>query len=141
MNPSTKEGSELTLLQNLLHGLPERHLPITTGQAPPGEKVKPCCVTAPQPLTFNLSQSMYSTSTMYSHLKQVRVRCGGATLVVGFTLPRALWPVPSSTLPQVLEGCAPKTAPDLVVVGEQEKLPALLQFSLDLNTDRTQDKS
>lgn len=60
--------------------------------------------------------------------------CGGATLVIGVTLPRALWPVSSGALPQVLEGHAPKTAPDLEVVGEQENLPALLQFSLDLNS-------
>ena len=59
---------------------------------------------------------------------------GGAALVVGVTLPRALWTVSSGALPQVLEGHAPKTAPDLEVVGEQEDLPALLQFSLDLNS-------
>lgn len=58
-----------------------------------------------------------------------------AALVVGLALPRTLLAVPSSALKQVLEGSSPETAPDLEVVGEQEKLPALLQFSLDLNTD------
>lgn len=71
---------------------------------------------------------------MYSHLKQVWVCCGGAALVVGVALPRALLVAPSSAFPQVLQWHALKTAPDLEVVGEQEKLPALLQFSLDLNS-------
>lgn len=61
---------------------------------------------------------------------------GGAALVVGVALPGALRPVPSGALPQVLEGYAPKTAPDLEVVGEEEELPALLQLSLDLNSSR-----
>lgn len=71
---------------------------------------------------------------MHSHLEQVRVSCGGAPLVVGVALPRALGTAPSGALPQVLERRSPKTAPDLEVVGEQEKLPALLQLSLDLHT-------
>ena len=124
--------SELALLQNLLHGFSKRYLSITTGQALPGEKVKSCCVTPFNPLTFNLSKS--PTSSTYSYLKKVWVYCGGATLIIGVTLPRALWSVSSGALPQVLEGHAPKTAPDLEVVGEQENLPALLQFSLDLNS-------
>lgn len=36
----------------------------------------------------------------------------------------------------MFEGQTPKTAPDLEAVSEQEKLPALLQFSLDLKTNK-----
>lgn len=129
-------GSEFALLNNLLYGLSECHLSITTGQALPGEKIKSCCLTAHQTLTFNLSCSKCYTTSMHGDLKQVWVSCGSAPLIVRVTLSRALWPVPSSALPQVLQRCTTKTVPDLEAVGEQENLPVLLQFHLDLNTTK-----
>lgn len=129
-------GSEFTLLYDLLHGLPKRHVPITTGQTLPGKKIQSCCITAHQTRTTGLSRSVCSGTSMHSHLKQVRVSCGSASFVVGVTLLRALRPVPPGALPQVLERCTMETAADLEVVGEEEKLPALLQFSLDLNTNK-----
>lgn len=74
---------------------------------------------------------------MHSHLKQVGVCHGCAALVVGVALLGALWTAASSTLPQVLQGSPLKTGSDFEVVGEQEKLPALFQLSLDLNKDRS----
>lgn len=59
--------------------------------------------------------------------------CGGTALFIGVALPRALWAVPASAIPQILEGPAPEAAPGLEAVAEQEKLPALLQLRLDLN--------
>lgn len=69
----------------------------------------------------------------------MRVRGGGAALVVGVALPRALRTSASSVFPQVLQGHPLKTAPDLEVVGEQEELPALLQFGLHLNPSTKKD--
>lgn len=60
------------------------------------------------------------------------VHCRGAGLVVSVALPGALRMLSSSVFPQVFERGALKAAPDLEVVGEQEKLPTLLQFSLHL---------
>lgn len=128
--------SELTLLQNLLHGVPKCYLSITAGQALPGEEIESRCVAAHLPLTFKLSYTERSAASMDGHLKQVWVSCGGASLIVRVTLPRALWPAPSGALPQMLERRTMKTASDLEVVRKQEKLPALLQFSLYLNTHK-----
>lgn len=56
----------------------------------------------------------------------------GASLVVGVALPRVAGTLSSGVFPQMFEGSALKAAPDLEVVGEEEKLPALLQLSLHL---------
>lgn len=129
-------GSEFALLQNLLQGFAVRHLPVTARQALPGEKVETRHIAVLQPLAFDLSEAEHSAPPVHGHLMQARASGAGAALVVRVILPSALRAVPSSALPQVLERRAPETAPDLVVVGEQEKLPALLQFSLDLNVNK-----
>lgn len=130
--PSSSKWSELTLLQDLLHGLPEGYLSVAARQALPGQKVQSRCVATPRPLTLCFGHFKSFSSCTHSHLKQMRVHCRGAGLVVGVALPTALGMLSSSVFPQVFEGSALKAAPDLQVVGEQEKLPALLQFSLHL---------
>lgn len=60
--------------------------------------------------------------------------CERYVLVKKVVLLRAMRAVHPGIPPQVLQRYAPKAAPELGVVGKQEKLPALLQFSLDLNS-------
>lgn len=128
--------SELALLQNLLHGLPQRHLSVATGHTFPGEELESRCVTARQSLTFDLCRSRRSAAPVHSHLEQARVPRRSPGLVVRVALPRARRPAPSRALPQVLERSAAKAAPDLEAVGEEENLPALLQFGLNLKTKK-----
>lgn len=127
--------SELTLFQNFLHGLAQGHLTITAGETFSGEITQPRCIMALYSLTFNLSLSKHPTSSMHSHLKKLGVRCRSVAPVVGDTAVGAPWVLPLWTFPQMLEVHPLKTASDLEVIGEQKKLPALFQFSLDLQTN------
>lgn len=125
-------GSELAFFQDLLHGLSEGHLTVAARKTLPGEKVEPRRMVALHPLTCNIPLSELLTSLVHDHLKQMGVRGRGSTVVVGVALPRAASVLPAGAFPQVLEGSSSETRPDLEVIGEQEKLPALFHFSLDL---------
>lgn len=126
--------SELALLQDLLHGLPERYLSIAAGQTLPGEEVQPGAVACLRPLTFDLSgseprpssSSSLCSSSSHGDLQQAWV--SGTGLVVAV----ALRPAALRALPQVFERDAPEAATHLEVVGEEEELPALLHLRLHL---------
>lgn len=123
-HPCLGTVSELALLQDLLHGLPERHLTVAAGQTLPGEELEPRHIV--HRLALHSSYSEHPASSADGHLEQVGVCGRNAPLVVRVAASGAPWAVPAGTFPQMLQGDPLKAGPGLEVVGEEEKLPALL---------------